>query len=116
MINTGDLLKNKLTPLQNCKKIFAKKNKKLKFVRLACHYEEIFLIKEAIKWLQENNFKVFVNLMQISEISNKKIIKVCNFINKTKADVLYFADSLGCLLPKQTETITKLLKKIVQNK
>ena len=27
MINTGDLLKNKLTPLQNCKKIFAKKNK-----------------------------------------------------------------------------------------
>lgn len=111
MINTGDLLKNKLTPLQNCKKIFTKKNKDLKFVRLACHYEEIFLIKEAVKWLNENNLKVFVNLMQISEISNKRIIKVCNFLNKTKADVLYFADSLGCLTPKQTKTITKIIKK-----
>ena len=111
MINTGDLLKNKLTPLQNCKKIFSKKNEKLKFVRLACHYEEIFLIKEAIRWLQENNLKVFVNLMQISEINSKKIIKVCNFINKTKADVFYFADSLGSLTPKQSETITKIIKR-----
>ena len=48
MINTGDLIKNNLSPLENCKKIFSKKNKKLKFVRLACHYEEIFLIKDAI--------------------------------------------------------------------
>ena len=54
--------------------------------------------------------------MQISEINSKKIIKVCNFINKTKADVFYFADSLGSLTPKQSETITKIIKKIVINK
>ena len=111
MINTGDLLKNNLSPLENCKKIFRKKNKKLKFVRLACHYEEIFLIKDAINWLKKNKYTVFVNLMQISELNNSKIIKVCNFINKTKTDIFYFADSLGSLTPSDAKTITTIIKK-----
>ena len=111
MINTGDLIKNNLSPLKNCKKIFSKKNKKLKFVRLACHYEEIFLIKDAINWLKRNNLLVFVNLMQISEINKKKLIKASKFINKTKTDIFYFADSLGSLSPKDTKIITKTIKK-----
>ena len=111
MINVGDLLKNKRSTLENCKKIFESKNSKLKFVRLACHYEEIFLIKEVISWLKKNNFIVFVNLMQISEIGNKKIIKACNFLKSTKVDIFYFADSLGSLTPNKTKNITQIIKK-----
>ena len=111
MVNAGDLLKNNFSPLQNCKKIFNKKNKKLKFVRLACHYEEIFLIKEVINWLSKNKFIVFVNLMQISEINDSQITKVCNFLNKTKTSVFYFADSLGSLTPHQTKKISNIIKK-----
>ena len=111
MINAGDLLKNNFSPLQNCKKLFNKKNKKLKFVRLACHYEEIFLIKEVINWLSKNKFIVFVNLMQISEINDSQIIKVCNFLNKTLTSIFYFADSLGSLTPHQTKKISNIIKK-----
>ncbi len=111
MINTGDLLKNNLSALENCKRIFNKKNKKLKFVRLACHYEEIFLIKDAVSWLKKNKFIVFVNLMQISEINMSKIKTACSYINKTKTDIFYFADSLGSLTPLDTKKITKIIKK-----
>ena len=111
MINVGDLLKNKRSTLINCKKLFRNKNNKLKFVRLACHYEEIFLIKDVISWLKKNNFIVFVNLMQISEIENNKIIKVCSFLKSTKVDIFYFADSLGSLTPKKTKNITQIIKK-----
>ena len=38
--------------------------------------------------------------MQISEIKEKKIKNICNFLNQTKIDVLYIADSLGSLNPK----------------
>ena len=33
------------------------------------------------------------------------------FINKTKTDIFYFADSLGSLSPKDTKIITKTIKK-----
>lgn len=111
MINVGDLLKNNRSTLENCKKIFKNKNNKLRFVRLACHYEEIFLIKDVISWLKKNNFIVFVNLMQISEIGKNKIIKACNFLKSTKVDIFYFADSLGSLMPKKTKNITQIIKK-----
>ena len=115
MINTGDLLKNNLSPLENCKKIFERKSDHLHFVRLACHYEEIFKITEAINWLKKNKLTVFVNLMQISEIEKKKIVKVCNYLNNTKTDIFYFADSLGSLTPLQTKKITKIIKKNYKN-
>ena len=108
MINASDFLDN---PITNLKKVFKEKNNKIKFVRLACHYNEIFLIKNIIKWFKKREYTVFINLMQISEIEKKKIINVCKFINKTKADYFYFADSLGSLTPNRTKEISKVLKK-----
>ena len=38
MVNASDLIKNKRTPLENCKNIFPNiKKSKIKFVRFACH-------------------------------------------------------------------------------
>ena len=108
MINASDFLNN---PIENLKKVFREKNNKIKFIRLACHYNEIFLTEDIIKWFKKRNYSVFINLMQISEIKKKKIINVCNFINKTKADYFYFADSLGSLTPNKTKEISKVLKK-----
>ena len=69
MINASDFLDN---PITNLKKVFKEKNNKIKFVRLACHYNEIFLIKNIIKWFKKREYTVFINLMQISEIEKKK--------------------------------------------
>ena len=108
MINAGDFLDH---PIKKLKKIFKEKNDKVKFIRLACHYNEIFSTKNIIKWFKKKKYTVFVNLMQISEIEKKKIIKVCKFLNKTKADCFYFADSLGSLTTNKTKEISRIIKK-----
>lgn len=111
MINASDFFKKKDTPLKNCKNTFKNlKKSKISFVRFACHYEEIFLLRECFDFLKKNSIKIFVNVMQISEINYKKIKAICNFLNK-KIDVLYFADSLGCLKNNETKKIARFFKK-----
>jgi len=112
MINAGDLLKKEgITPLEQCKKVFPNVKSKIKFVRIACHYEEIFKIKSVILWLKKQNFSVGVNLMQISEINFKKIKKVCKYLKPLNINMLYFADSLGSLNPNTTKKIVNSFRK-----
>ena len=111
MVNAGDLLKENINPLNQCKKIFPNKKTKVKFVRIACHYEEIFKIKNVIIWLKKRGFIVGINLMQISEIKLFQINRVCNFLKKLNIDILYFADSLGSLNSKTTKKIVNYFSK-----
>ena len=106
MINASDLLDSK-NSIKNCKKLFPKKNSKIQFVRLACHLHEIYSLKGIVKWFKNYNYIVCVNLMQISEIKNNEIKKVCNYLSNTETDVLYLADSLGSLKPSTTTNIVK---------
>ena len=110
MINASDLFLKK-KPLENIKKLVSSNNKsKIKFIRLACHYHEIFYLKECISWLKKQNLKVFLNLMQISEIKESQIKKVTKYLKTTKIDVLYLADSLGSLNPNKIKKIVKNFK------
>ena len=112
MVNASDLVNNKKNSLDVCKNIFKEISfTPIKFVRLACHFEEIFKIKKPIKWLKQKKIKIYVNLMQISEISKRQLINTCSFLNKTDADIFYVADSLGSLKPNQAKTIFTLMKK-----
>ena len=112
MINGTDFLQTSLTQEQSCKKIFPQiSNTKIRFVRLACHLDEPFKIKKVIKWLKKNNFIVTINIMQISEIKEKQIQKLCKLFKELKVDVVYLADSLGSLRPKNISQLTKLFKK-----
>ena len=67
-------------------------------IRLACHHYEVKEILPLIKWLKKSGYKVGVNIMQIPELSSREIKNVVKEIKKTKADVLYFADSMGSLV------------------
>ena len=110
MINAGDFFKNNLILSKICNETFPNlKKSKIKFVRIACHHQEIFKIGPIINWLKKRDVLVAVNLMQISELKNKEILSVSKFLSKKNFDILYFADSLGCLKPKNVETIKKLL-------
>ena len=112
MINAADILESNLSSKKICRKLFPNvKNTKVNFVRLACHIHEPFKIINVIKWLKKNNFMVTINLMQISEINKNQIRKLCKFLKKLNVDVLYLADSLGSLRPKETLKLTKLFKK-----
>ena len=89
-----------------------KKKSKLKFVRLACHFNEIDSTSKICNLLQKKGYLVGINLMQISEISKKNILYVANKCNKIKPDILYFADSLGKLRISNVKEIVKIFKEI----
>lgn len=111
MINASDFIRNNNIKFSLLKKIFFN-NEKIKFVRIACHYQELFKIKKIVTFLKKN-YVVMINLMQISEINKTKLSKISNIINSYKIKVFYVADSLGSLKPKEiTEIVSYLKKKI----
>ena len=112
MINAGDFFKGNLHLSKTCKKIFPNlKKSKVSFVRIACHLKEIYQIIPIVKWLKNQNVMVFINIMQISELKDKEILKVSKFLSKKDFDILYFADSLGCMKPENIEKVYKLISK-----
>ena len=111
MVNAAELKKNKLDPLKNLKKLFSKIHPKLSFVRFACHIEEVFNLTKCIRWLKRNKIRVFVNIMQISEIKESEIKKICIFLKKNKVEDVCLADSLGALTKNSLNlTIRRFLK------
>ena len=70
-----------------------------------------FFLREIINWLKSKKFKIFINLMQISEITPNQIKQVSKFLKTTKTDVLYLADSLGSLNPNKIKKLVKKFRK-----
>ena len=111
MVNAAELKKNNLNPLKNLKKLFLKIHPKLSFVRFACHFEEIFKLTKCIRWLKKNKIRVFINIMQISEIREIEIKKISIFLKKNKVEDVCLADSLGALKKNSLRLIIKRFKK-----
>ena len=96
MINMSELMLAKSERNKRIKKLFAnKKESKIKFVRIAAHFEEFESALEVCKILKSKGYFVCINLMQISEQSKENIYLASKKSNIFKPDVLYFADSLG---------------------
>ncbi len=112
MVNISEFTSNKNSLNKNTKLLFKDKNKsKISFVRIAAHFKEFDIALRMSKILKKKGYLVCVNLMQISEQSEKNIIDVCKQSNKNKPDVLYFADSLGAMrTPNIINTVNKFRK------
>ena len=118
MINASDLLQNtKKLPSKNV--LFFLKNKKkskvkirITYVRLAVHFNEVRALAPYLKEIKNLGYKVMVNLMQSSDKTEKDFKQAISIIKKTKAvDILYFADSLGCLSGRDVKKICFYFKK-----
>lgn len=107
MVNLSDMLKNNTIDNTTCELFFYEKFPKYNFVRLAVHIHEIDHLNIVVNFLKKKNIKVFVNLMQISEIKKNDIKFICEKVNNLKIDCLYLADSLGSLRLKDSATISK---------
>ena len=102
MINASDFINNTSSVDKLCQVTFPRLNaSKIKFVRIDCHYKEIFKIEPIINWLKKRNIFITVNLMQVSELNKKQLIKACSYLSKKKVEVLYIADSLGSIKRSQ---------------
>ena len=109
MVNANDLISKNYNAEKFQK--FINKKKKISLLRIACHFDEVSKIIPFIKILKKANLKLAINLMQISEQKKNNITKILKKLSKEKIDIIYFADSLGCMTFKDVKEIILLLKK-----
>jgi len=110
MVNAADFI-NQKNIIDLAKENFVlKKNSKITLVRIACHHYEVEKIIPLVNWLKKSGYKVGVNIMQIPEMSIREIKNTVLQVKKSKADILYFADSLGSLDSKKTKNVIKNIK------
>ena len=111
MVNAFELISHPLG-FSNAAKLMFKhaKKSKVKFVRLACHFEEFNETVKICKILKDMGYLVTINLMQISEQTEEKIISVAKLSQKISPHVLYFADSLGGMDPSQISSLVKTFR------
>ena len=118
MLNASEFInleKNKL--IKTCNSLFVKKNKsKISIVRIACRLSEIEKIGTLISILKKKGYQVIINLMQISLLNSKQIKFASTLVNKFGVRVLYIADSIGSLKPKEVIKIIQIIKKNLKDK
>ena len=112
LINDENLNKN----ISSLNKLFKKsKFSKVKLVRIACHFSEIYKVIPVASKIKNLGYEVAINLMQISDRTENEIQKFSDFAKKYDMDALYFADSTGSLNSDQTLRIVKNFKKNWKN-
>jgi 4-hydroxy 2-oxovalerate aldolase len=112
MINASELVKlGSLTKTKNYLHTLFPNKDLISFVRIACHESEILDAFEVCKWFEKKNIKVFINLMQISEISAPKLKEILTKSKNYKFEAFYVADSLGSLYTGEIAEIVKLIRK-----
>ena len=79
-------------------------------VRVACHLHEMEQALAAADWLAERGFRVGFNLMQIADRTHDEVVAVARLAAVHPVDVLYFADSMGSMTPRQTAEIIGWLR------
>ena len=113
MINASDYIVSGKIDLEKLRKVIPKNiSKKVKFIRVACHHAEVMMLNNFFKYIESFKLKIFINIMQISEINNKQISKISSYLsNKKCVSVLYLADSLGALKPNKLKRLLINFKK-----
>ena len=87
MVNAFELISHPLGIKKSTEILFTnKKNSRVDFVRLACHFNEFSKTLEIANILKKKGYIVAVNLMQISERTEKEINEACKLAKKTKLE------------------------------
>ena len=108
MINASDLIKSKGDLIKD---FVEKKNSSINIIRIAAHFNEINFIKKYLIKFSKLGYKIFLNIMQINLVEKKKVIKKLQELNNFKIDVIYFADSLGNLKPREVKEYCNIFRK-----
>ena len=107
MINAKEFIGNE----DLLKKYFIKSNlSRIKIVRIAVNISDYFLCKKICLYLKKNGYIIGLNLMQSHDLQKKDYRKISLDINGWGlVDVLYFADSLGCMNYQEIKLISRTL-------
>lgn len=110
MVNAADFVNYAEGGEAGVNKLFvARSESPVEIVRLAAHFHEVEKLGPCIRRLKEMGYVVGLNLMQISNRNNDEIASVGTMAASYGVDVLYFADSLGSLEPKDVDRIIQAM-------
>ncbi len=112
MVNASDLLRGGSIDWHWLNNSFVEEpDSTISFVRIAVHFSEMTKIADAINWLKAKGYHVFLNLMQVDRVLNKADeLGFKQLMRNVTADVLYLADSFGCLVPHQIPILTDIVR------
>ncbi|GGY79015.1 aldolase catalytic domain-containing protein [Marinobacter zhanjiangensis] len=79
-------------------------------VRVACHVHEFEEALEAARWLKDKGYSVGFNLMQVADRGDDEIRRLSAKAAEYPLDVLYFADSMGSMLPEDVRRLVSVFR------
>jgi 4-hydroxy 2-oxovalerate aldolase len=111
MLNAAELHSYETGAVDAVNKLFSPaKESSVVLVRIACHVHEFLNTLPVCDYLKSLGYQVGINLMQIADCPDEDIENLAFEASKSQVDVLYFADSLGCLTPDRAAHIIKTLR------
>jgi 4-hydroxy 2-oxovalerate aldolase len=113
MINAKELIDNEKDNKELINSLFNHKDaSKISLVRIAINFDDIIKVKSIAKELMSLGYIVGLNMMQAQGKDEKDYFETAKIISEwNTVDVLYFADSIGNMLPEDVKNICKILKK-----
>ncbi|MEI2393375.1 aldolase catalytic domain-containing protein [Priestia megaterium] len=112
MVNASDLIDESKTINEILEELFKpSSHSPVDLVRIACHVEEFIHVLPAANWLKEEGYIVGYNIMQIADKEDITISNLSKAASNYPIDILYFADSLGSMLPDDVDRIVKAIRK-----
>lgn len=113
MINGKEFIENLGGEQSGIEKLFQKKKSSpISLVRVAINFNDVLESKAIARELKNMGYMVALNMMQAHGKSEEEYIKTSKTINDWELyDVLYFADSLGNMVPEDIQKICQSVKK-----
>ena len=112
MVNASDLVNHPDGVVGALSLLFAPAvDSPVSLVRIPCHFYEFEATLEGCRWLKEQGYRVGINLMQIADRSLAEVERLAQLASQYPLDVLYFADSMGSMTPKQTSQVIAALRR-----
>jgi 4-hydroxy 2-oxovalerate aldolase len=84
----------------------------VELVRIACHYRELEKALHGVEWLAKRGYRVGLNLMQVADRSEAELRELAERATRSSVEVLYIADSMGCMTPDDTARVVKVLRAV----
>lgn len=113
MMDARPALASTLSPKKYVDQLFLNADEeRIRLVRVAAHFDDVEFCLPILERLKEKGYEVGLNIMQASLRSSDQLEKLSALIsNWSCIDVVYFADSLGSMLPKDIDTVYRAIRK-----
>lgn len=88
----------------------------LDMIRVACYIREVDKGLELVKLFHDLGYETSLNIMALSSVPEKQLIKAFDMVKASPVDVVYIVDSFGSLDPSDIEHQVNKFKEMLPNK